>query len=130
MNTVRLKRWPRPLDAAAIILSLAVIVFIGLKVYADQGAATRLVVESDRQTYLYPIDQDRIIEIEGPLGITTLEIAGGRARFIDSPCPDKLCIAYGWLEESGNWTACLPNKVFAAVEGGNYDEQEIDFLSY
>lgn len=130
MKSRRPGRWPRLLDAAAIVLSIAVIVLIGMKVYGDRGTPSRLVVESERRTYLYPLDQDRVVEIEGPLGITTIEIAGGRARFTDSPCPDKLCVAHGWLENSGNWTACLPNKVFAAVEGGDYDEQDIDFLSY
>ncbi|WP_020611112.1 NusG domain II-containing protein [Sediminispirochaeta bajacaliforniensis] len=130
MNTTRLKRWPRPLDAVIIIIAVLVIVLISIEVYGGKGSAARLLVQSEGRTFVYPLDQDRIIEVKGPLGTTTIEIRDGRARFVDSPCRDKICVAYGWLENPGEWTACLPNKVLAAIEDNSSKEASIDFLSY
>ena len=54
---------------------------------------------------------DRQLEIDGPLGTSRIEIRDGRARFLSSPCRGKVCIHAGWLEHTGELTACLPNRV-------------------
>jgi hypothetical protein len=129
MLKIQPARRPRPLDAAVIILVLLVIVLVSFPVSGNKGTPSRLLVQSEGQTFIYPLNSDRMIEVQGPDGITSLEISDGRARFVESPCPDKLCISHGWLARAGSWTACLPNKVFASVEGGE-EEPEIDFLAY
>jgi len=46
-----------------------------------------------------------------------VEIRGGTVRVIDSPCPDKICIAAGAISRTGQFIACLPNRVSIALEG-------------
>jgi hypothetical protein len=60
--------------------------------------------------------------VEGPIGHTHVVIEGNRVRVTESPCRDKICIAAGWIEHTGEWTACLPNRVFVRVEGGERDD--------
>jgi hypothetical protein len=60
---------------------------------------------------------DRLLEIDGPLGASRIEIRNGRARFISSPCRGKVCIHSGWLEHTGELTACLPNRVSIQLLG-------------
>ena len=59
----------------------------------------------------------RTIQVEGPLGITVVEVDGARAHVVSSPCPDKICIRMGWLERAGDYAACLPNRVLVEVGG-------------
>lgn len=63
-----------------------------------------------------PLDEDRIINVPGPLGKTTVEIKGGRVRVLDSPCPNKICISQGWVERPGETIVCLPNRVSITVK--------------
>lgn len=56
-----------------------------------------------------------VIPVEGPLGTTIVEVVGGRAHVISSPCPDKVCIHMGWLQRVGDYSACLPNRVLVEV---------------
>lgn len=57
----------------------------------------------------------QVIEVEGPLGVTTVEVDGLRAHVVSSPCPDKICVRMGWLSRPGDYSACLPNKVLAEI---------------
>ncbi|MGI6131666.1 MAG: NusG domain II-containing protein [Bacillota bacterium] len=59
--------------------------------------------------------EKRTIRVEGPLGITVVEVEGTRAHVVSSPCPDKICIRMGWLERAGDYAACLPNRVLVEV---------------
>lgn len=114
----------RPLDILAFVFAVAVIV--GFSLYAvDQGGADNsVVVETDEGTFLYPLDEDRTLEFEGPLHEhTVVEIKDGQARFVSSPCRDKICIAAGWLERDQQWAACLPNRVFVQVRKSEEEEE-------
>lgn len=53
----------------------------------------------------------KTIPVKGPLGTTIVEVDGTRARVVSSPCPDKICVKMGWLEQVGDYSACLPNRV-------------------
>ncbi len=118
----------RPLDYAAVVLALALIFYVTLTVYSDSSGASHVQVRADGGEWLYPLEGSRTLEFEGPLGITVVEISDGSARIIDSPCSEKICINAGALDSSGDWTACLPNRIFIRITGD--EETEIDALSY
>lgn len=44
---------------------------------------------------------------------------GKSVAFDSSDCPDKTCVKTGKLSQSGEWAACLPNKTYLKVHGGN-----------
>jgi hypothetical protein len=58
----------------------------------------------------------RRVPVKGPLGLTQIEVRGGRARVVASPCPDQLCVNFGWRSREGQFAACLPNRVLLVVE--------------
>ena len=51
---------------------------------------------------------ESVLEYDEELGI----------RFISSPCPDKLCVKHGWVNDEMDLAACLPNGLVVTVEGG------------
>lgn len=108
----------RLLDFVAIVVAILVVVGVSLFAYGGNTDPTEISIKSDEGEFLYPLGTDRTIKVEGPLGETVVEIEGNRARIKESPCRDKICIAGGWQEHTGDWTACLPNRVFLRVEGG------------
>ena len=65
----------------------------------------------------FPLMTDRIIQVQGPLGTTEVEISQGRARIVRSPCKLKICIKSGYIQYADRLSACLPNKVVVRIEG-------------
>lgn len=49
---------------------------------------------------------DSVLEYDDELGV----------RFISSPCPDKLCVRHGWVNDEMDLAACLPNGLVVTVE--------------
>lgn len=119
----------RPLDYVALVISIAAVVGVTVLAYGSPSEASEVSIESDSGTYIYPLDIDRTVEVSGPIGVTVVEISGDQARVADSPCRDKICIAAGWLHASGQWSACLPNRVFVRLEGAE-DEDGLDAQTF
>ncbi len=108
----------RPLDFVAVVVAVLAVVGVSVFAYGSGTDPTGVSIQSDEGEFLYPLNEPRMIEVEGPIGRTIVEIDGNRVRVTESPCRDKICIAAGWLENTDEWTACLPNRVFVRVEGG------------
>lgn len=86
------------------------------------SSSDTLKVNADGKSYAFSLNEDAIYSVEGPLGVTTIEIKDKRARIIDSPCPNKTCISAGWSQT----LVCLPNRVIAtSLE----EEDEVDATS-
>ena len=60
---------------------------------------------------------DRKLQVQGPLGVSIIEIKELRARFLESPCKGQQCVHSGWLETAGELTACLPNRISIQLLG-------------
>lgn len=73
------------------------------------------------------LDVDQRLNIEGPLGTSVIEIHQGKVRFVDSPCRGKQCIHSGWLQKTGDFAACLPNRISVAVLGHDLRYDAINF---
>lgn len=91
----------------------------GFFLYSGRTAAQRLIVESPGGKWIYPINEERTVSIPGVLGNTLVKIEDGMVFILDSPCPNKTCISAAPLRKSGDWNACLPNKVFLHIEGND-----------
>lgn len=126
---MRLPFRPRLLDVLSVVVALLAVTGVTLFAYGERAEASEVTIKTDSGTFLYPLDQERVIAAEGPLGATIVEIAGERVRVTESPCRDKICIAAGHLDETGQWTACLPNRVFVSVQGGE-DEDGVDAQTF
>ena len=108
----------KPLDIVALVVSILTVVAVSVFAFGDRREPDAVSIETDDARFLYPLDQDRLVTVSGPIGDTLVEIRGSRARVIESPCRDKICILTGHLDATGAWTACLPNRVFVRIDGG------------
>lgn len=53
----------------------------------------------------------------------------GRIAFIESSCPDKICINTGYLQTVGQYAACLPNGIMVKiVSNGDRKDNESDLV--
>jgi len=105
-------------DAVVLILSLLLIAGLAQAQWRHPDAAAWVEVRAGTTLVgRYPLDQDQAIDVSGPLGHSHIEVAGGRVRFVDSPCINKVCVHSGWLRRSGDGAACLPNRVSIILGG-------------
>ncbi|MDX2507269.1 MAG: NusG domain II-containing protein [Gammaproteobacteria bacterium] len=82
------------------------------------GVAETLQVQvADNTPREYALNKDRILDIEGAIGHSLIEIKQGKARFIRSPCRNKFCVFHGWLTTAGDSSACLPNRISISLRG-------------
>ncbi|MFP3089531.1 NusG domain II-containing protein [Treponema sp. TIM-1] len=110
-------------DVLVIVLALAISVFSAVLVYAGPGRQRELVIRGPGGSWVFPLDAEEIVSVAGPLGATTVELRGGRARVLSSPCTNQLCVAAGTIHGHGQWIACLPNKVLIRVEAKDAGEE-------
>ena len=113
-------------DGIALVFSLTVFLlffFYGRSLSRDEGY---LLIQHSEGESLYSMAETRDIVIEGPVGESVIHIEDGHAAFVHSDCNDQLCVHMGDIEHSGEWAACLPNKVFIMIEGGPDDEEGVD----
>jgi len=118
----------RPFDFFAALLVLGLIVIAAVVAYSGGGGGTLLHVQTPTGEFLYDLNRDAHLQFEGPIGIMHVEIADGAARVISSPCREQICVNSRPMTSGGDWTACLPNRVFLEVTGK--DETEVDAFSY
>lgn len=99
----------KPGDFLIVILILCFSVFVIIK---NSGSQSGKVIVNTRETvYEYSLDNDGVYKIPGDIGDTVFEIKDKKVRIIDSPCPNKTCIAQGWTTP----IICLPNNVVIHV---------------
>jgi hypothetical protein len=101
-----------------LLLSFSGIIFV--KEVLSKGRTVLIEVDS-RPVYVLPVDKDKTVSVEGPMGKTVVEIRNHRVRITESPCHNKLCIKQGWIE-SGS-IICLPNRVVVTI-GNQEDESD------
>ena len=104
---------------AAAVAALA-LALLGLRALGRTGPRVRAVLtvgEGAAQTeQVLPLDKDARYDIAAVGYTIHLEVANGRIRFVDSPCPDHTCEGFGWLSAGGDWAACLPARAALRVE--------------
>jgi len=75
----------------------------------------------DRVVGRYTLDENRIVEVEGPRGMTRVRIKDGRAAVVSSACRDKICEGMGEVGREGGIIVCVPNRVVVEVGKGRSD---------
>jgi len=105
-----------------LIISLAYIISSFHKTGGDT-----VLIQVDGKDFLHlSLDEDRIVKVSGPLGVSIVEIKDGRVRMLSSPCPDKLCIKEGYIDKAGQVIICIPNRIVIKIEG----RAGLDALTY
>lgn len=109
-NFTKIFQETRPLDYLLFVL-----IFVGaIYIMQDSMRASgdKITVHAEDNVYEFSLREDGIQRVKGHLGETAIEIKGGRAHIISSPCKNKTCIRQGF----GKTLVCLPNKVMVHVE--------------
>ena len=117
----------RPADIIILILACLLTFWLYSVFWFDpnqQGEADTLLIQfADNTPVEYSLNQDKIINVEGQIGPSLIEIKQGKARFIHSSCRNQFCVFHGWLSVAGDATACLPNRISISLKGeiNDYD---------
>ena len=93
------------------VLVLAGALLLGTRLLRPAPGAEligRLQYGRDAQILDIPLDVNKRYDIQSGSYTIHLEVRDGAIAFVDSPCPDHVCEGYGWLDEPGEWAACLP----------------------
>jgi len=110
-------------------LLLLLLAFLSWRL-APGPAGERLVAERDgRVIFTAPLDQNRRIELSGPLGTTLVQVQSGQVKVLSSPCPHKVCIGMGPISRGGELLACVPNHLLLRIEGEADPRPAYDLLS-
>ncbi len=65
------------------------------------------------------IKDRKTIKISGQYA-TTIIAEHNRICFLDSNCPDEVCVKTGWLSKVGDLAVCLPNKIIIKLAQNQY----------
>jgi len=109
-------------DILAILLSVLVFSFFTFFGWNKNGESALLLIEDASGSALYPLSENRIVTVLGPVGESVIKIDDGKAAFTHSDCTNNLCIQMGSIDKSGEWAACLPNEIFITITGKGEDE--------
>jgi hypothetical protein len=126
---MRLKLF-KPLDFVIIGVSSVLTALLAFAVYGHPEDAGQVIVRGEEKTWVFPLDAEERIAVPGPLGETVVEISGGQVRALSSPCANQTCVAAGHLNRRGQWTACLPNRVFIYIEGTGDGDAVLDSTTW
>ena len=107
----------KPGDFAVIVLVIAVSTFLLYQFVFSSSQGTEVQVTSQGFQRAFSFNEDRIVEVEGPLGITSVIIDDGEVWVSDSPCREKICIKMGKKHRVGEQVVCVPNRVIVEVKG-------------
>lgn len=109
-------RWTELCILLPLLMAALLIAFFLLQAPAARGVR----IERDGQLYeelsLDSVEGERIIEIDGEIPVKLL-ITKEYACFLESGCPDQVCVRSGKLTKAGETAVCLPARVTLRMVG-------------
>ena len=122
--------WLRSLkwgDGLTVLLGIGLVAFLFNALWLGE-AASKVQIRAGSDIFTtQSLNQQRTLEIPGPLGITTVIIDHGRVRVASDPGPRQYCVKQGWLTQAGEVAMCLPNQVSVELLG---NRKPYDSLNY
>lgn len=100
-----------------LVLSITLVLTSIIFTLTGKSQESLVYIRNEEGEWFYPLNQDRIIHVKGPLGETEIHIENEQAWVLSSPCEFKTCVSHAPLKQAGDWNACLPNQVFLSLEG-------------
>jgi hypothetical protein len=104
-------------DALVLCLLGAGIGAASLPRAARGNPARAEVVVSGEKALTLDLSRDGVHDVPGAIGVTRIEVRGGKVRVLSSPCPRQVCRHGGWIGEPGTLLVCLPNEIVIRVPG-------------
>ena len=104
------------LDVLIFLVIVFFTFFSFLTVYSNKDETLNVVIKFQEKEWIYPLNLDTDIDVNGKLGITKVRIKNSEVSIVSSPCPHKTCVQSPPLRKAGDWNACLPNQVFVYIK--------------
>lgn len=109
----------KELVAVLAVLILALAVWLLLFPSSGSGVREAVVIVDGTEVLTIELEEGKpsyVIDLQGTYGIpASIEVDGGRVRFVDVTCPDHICEQAGWLSAENQTAVCMPNKSVLAV---------------
>jgi hypothetical protein len=125
-NVLRIK--PRPGDY--VIAALLLLVALASPVLTAQSATANLtaIITQDGQE----LSRIRLTGLADPIEVSyggaypgVILAESGRIRFLETQCPDHICVRTGWLTRAGSTAACLPARVLIRLDGSEAGDVDV-----
>lgn len=68
---------------------------------------------------LYELTEPRHFHYEDGIELTIVA-DHGNIKFLESKCPDQICVKTGLLTKPGDMAVCLPGETIVMIEGSQY----------
>ena len=114
-------------DTVIITIFLVVIVvsFFFVSNFSKSSENNLAYIKVKSTEYVYPLDKDVVLEFQGEMGKSVLEIKNGAIRFLESTCYDSTCVKMGEAgKHKAKYLACLPNMVIVTIHGSTDSENK------
>lgn len=99
-------------DIIIFVASLVLVIFSYQWFWQEKAQANVVEVYHGRALkQTLPLNISQIISVTGDIGKTTIEISQGRARFLEAPCKNQVCVHASWSSHTHDARHCLPNRI-------------------
>ena len=101
---------------AVVVLAIAAVLLAVRSHNATGGKLTAQLIYGDSNTMLdIPLEKDETYSVDTGYYTVHIEVKDGRARFVESPCPDHICEGFGWLSAEDQTATCLPARAVLTI---------------
>lgn len=103
-----------------IVLGISVIIIcLSIWYIMQQGkdiGSKAVLSYADGKKREIPLNKNAIYDYESNGLSIHIQVKDGRAKFVNSECPDHLCEHYGWLNKEEQLAICLPAKASLTIK--------------
>jgi len=105
------------------LLVIAVLIFFFTETLIPISGDNLIIKSDDEVIHNIKLPHHGEINVSSDSGEVIIEIAGGRARIISSPCQNQICVRQGYIRPGSPPLVCLPERVIVDItaENKNYD---------
>ena len=119
---------------ADIVLFIVLLAFgfamLFFTIRAASSPGEQVVINVDGTEYgRYPLDRDRVIEIQNGDRLNIVTIKDGGVPMSYSTCKNQICVHEGEVTAPGQLIVCLPNYVIVEIEGGEGSDEALDAIA-
>lgn len=103
-----------------ILLLLAGIMYLSADKFIFKESAEAEILYNNKVIQTVKLKGNYTFSPDGFPNIT-FKVENGKIAFIESDCPDKICINTGFINKTGQTAVCLPNKMILRLKSQNSD---------
>ncbi len=111
------------------ILVIALVSFLVLNLRSNHTGNTVIVSVSGEIYGKYPLNENRIIDVNENKGHNRIVINDGKVYMEEADCPDKYCVSQGKISKTGETIVCLPHKLSVEIKNQSEATDEIDAVA-